>query len=614
MNPQKFVRRNTKVILGGVVAIMAVSLVFSYSDISMDDPEGAKTEGVIFGEKEITRADFRHAEIEAEVYHRWTWFHREDFPGMANVIFFLYQQRDVPELREDTTPSLREKTWEYLTLLEEADHQQVVAAPEEATARIDRFIGAYFRGLRRGTPQYARVIGQLFLVEKPSVFERALLPIVRIEKLLDLLAQGNVLPYETLSDTLLREHRQVRARVAGFDPRDFTKFLQPVRPNEIAEYFKANEGRFRIPEKVQAEYVAASWKDFSGRIADITEDDMKAFYEENKTSFPKERPAAAPAAEETSPPQEDYKSFEEVRTEVYDRLVEQRAKKIALGVIRELSSDLGEEMTEVDKKGGSYEEIRLGELLEKFTARGEPLRHGVTASFGQSEADDVQKAEGLGDTNGELANWSFQRRPALYQFSSVLPSDTGYVLLQIRGRQDPYVPDLTRGVEEAIRRELARRQLAARARQEAERLAERIRSLGFSEARRRSSLEFETSRYFSIGDAGPVGLSEAAWDGMLRNQLRGIVVSDPPRIGESIIIDGETVSPQKKYWAFLAYVDDVLPPDGPDIEKDFTSRYVQENATHLQRMKDQAIGEIIALSDRKDFEAKGPGSGSERPE
>ena len=195
LNPQRFARRYAKVVLGVLCGIMCISLVLWIPGMDANlDADANVVEGILYGEQKITRGQFRNSVQEARLWHRWTWFNEGQ-----NLLFYLYR-RQRPDIDENR---LRSLTWEYLVLLEEAERQQVYASDREVEEKVLQFFRTILGPQMDKTRMYQQAEA-MFAVGR-TFFDRIMVKITRIEKLLDLLTEGEFKLYsEVYADILDR--------------------------------------------------------------------------------------------------------------------------------------------------------------------------------------------------------------------------------------------------------------------------------------------------------------------------------------------------------------------------------------------------------------------------
>ncbi|MHC4605952.1 MAG: SurA N-terminal domain-containing protein [Planctomycetota bacterium] len=593
MNPQRFVRKHSKIILGGLVAVMAISLVVGFSSFgNVGDEELARIEGTLHGTKEVTKLEFLRAARESRVYHRWNYFTRSRFRG------------EPPRLEEK---ELRKVTWEYLVLIEEARRQQIFVSEEETLERIRQYFTMLFRQItgREITAEiYSRQVRSMFGVEA-AFFEKVMVNIVRIEKLFELLTQADFRPYEEVYRKILDESRRARVRVAAFDHRAFEKDLCEPRPDELHKEYNRNKEQYKTPQKVKVAYAIVTRETFEEKVRkdDMpTQEDCKEYYEKYRKQFPRPREPkeeepgheghdhGEEAASDDQPAEDEYKSFEEVNEEIFDLIVEERADEMVQDLIGRIEKTLGE--FETVKKP---DEIRLKEVIADFLEAEEPVRYGVTPWFDRTEAETVEEIEELGSGTG-LADWAFESDP--HEFSQKKKTDEGWAFFQLLEKKEEQYPGLALFIEEELAPGLREKQLRERARKEADRIRTLIERKGLGRAAEEENLSFETSNYFDVRGSGPVGLKDAEWDYPLRNYVRGHAISSPPGIGRVNVVSGANVyrgDPEKQNWSFLVYLDDVVPEQDVDLTAKFSERYRSELGQHREQRRASIVARLSAL-------------------
>ena len=388
----------------------------------------------------------------------------------------------------------------------------------------------------------------------------------------------------------MKTGRKARARVASFDPDVFRKDARRPRPDEIDKFYEENKERFRIPEKVQVEYVMAPFDAFQKFVGEPALDEIQKYYDDNKVEFRiTDRPA--PTDPDAPPLPDEFKKFEEVRTEIYDKIVDRRAREKTWDLIGRLNTELGNQIVANDN---DPKKVRMDRLIEKVEG-GDKLRHNITKLFEKENVDDVEKTELLG-TPTRLAAWAFDRRPLKYDFSSVVKTDAGYVVFQIRQRADAYDPGITRENEGRIMSELARRQRKTRAQVEAERVRDVIQARGVLAGQAATTVPFLLTRYINItDDTASVGLKDTDLANAVRKQIQNLAEGNPPELGQCVVLDGKTVAasdPLKRYWSHVVCLEDVVDQavDRPGV---FAQTYQSSLETHRRDSKARIVAHVI---------------------
>lgn len=201
---------------------------------------------------------------------------------------------------------------------------------------------------------------------------------VRAEKVQNLLAgPGYVLPADVKTQ-LARADTTWTLATASTNYNEFKPEIKPA-DTDLTAFFEQAGSRYDVPPKVVVSYLDFPVTGYLAKV-DVTEADVRAFYDANPARFPKPADAAAPAVPNVTPAADANADFAAVRAQVETALRLERARKLAATAASDFSVALFE------KKAGT------GAARDKFLAdRGVALkpvapftRDEPPAEFGRS--------------------------------------------------------------------------------------------------------------------------------------------------------------------------------------------------------------------------------------
>lgn len=165
---------------------------------------------------------------------------------------------------------------------------------------------------------------------------------VRADKVQELLAgPGYVLPADIKSQ-LARTETEWSLATATIDYAAFKPEIKPTDA-ELTQFFEQAGGRYDIPPRVVVSYLDFPATNYLNQVK-VTDAEVRAFYDQNPSSFPKPADPAKPAgaAPSVTPPADPAADFAAVRPKVETAVKLQRAQKIAAKAASDLSVALYE--------------------------------------------------------------------------------------------------------------------------------------------------------------------------------------------------------------------------------------------------------------------------------
>jgi hypothetical protein len=596
MKFQRFVSRTTKGIFVFLVAIMAISLVLS-GTMGGGAEKGEEGEaGVIFENVPVSMRDWGFHFQKATPAYYWNNWLREALDPMAQ-----YRRRRPPMKPQPPKEDVLEKmAWENAILLEDARRKGITASEKEATARFRDIFDAITRGQLPQTEDSFQQIASVYFHTNLTVLQAWLTDLVILEKLTDLVEEGEFADFGRVYGEIAKGHRRARIWTCSLDPKEFARELKPVRPEEVSKYYEANKARYQVGEKVQISYLMAEYDEFKKKVADPSEEEIKKFYEDHKGEFQKSREehSHAPGEEhkDDEPPQ--VKPFDEVREQIPDRIRTEKARLEAKKVMDRVDKEIG-----AAYKDDKYPEDLFDTLKAKYGREGIALSHDVTGVFDAKHAEDVEKV--LGE-NGDLRTWPFEGGRKAGEISKRNDTTKGSLFYRIQKRNASYDPGLTEPVRKAIEKDLEKQQIQKRSSQTANNIVQTINKSGFAAARRKYPVEWRASRYFSLKNPAEAGLEEPMLAQAVARQLRDGQQLNMERRATTIPGGMISWSPEKREWTYVVYLEDVLEsfPSREEAETEFKSERARVDQEVREKYRRDFITRTVASANLKDLRVK----------
>ncbi len=265
-----FVRAHTRLFQGILVLLVFPSFVFfgvqgysSLQDASMKDV--AKVDG-----RGITQVEWDQA------HQRSVDRVRRQAPNVDAKLL------DSPELKQQTLDALvRERV-----LLVAAQKQHLLPSDE----RLQRLFMAdpQFEGMRKPDGSVNRELLQLQGMSSEAFAQQLRLEF-GMRQVLGGIGNSTIAPKASVVTALDALFQRREVQMQRFDPKDYAAKINPTEA-ELETYFKANEARFRLPEKAQIEYVVLDVETLKKSLT-VSDTDLRKFYDDNgaRWATPEER-------------------------------------------------------------------------------------------------------------------------------------------------------------------------------------------------------------------------------------------------------------------------------------------------------------------------------------
>lgn len=578
MNFGKFVEKSSRGLFLFIAIMMILPLVlWGYMNPSPMDKRVQGTAGLLFGQIKISRAEFE--EHRQKAYPSWWWDQFERQPWL------LYQMMRGQRVQGPSPEDIRKQAWRNIVLLHDAAAKGIDATELEVARKIrDAYTRVTFGRQPFDMKVLERLARDLFAASLP-IFQAWARDQVIIDKLLDLVAESSFASHEEAFADALESRRLVKLWYAAFDPQDFVRDLKPVTSDDIARYYEQNKSKFRVPEKANVSYLMIEFETLQKKAPETSEQDLRKYYEENKQEFraPHEHPPGEEHRDDEAP---KFRPFEEVRSDVADRVRRRWAEKEASRLMDQVNVDLG---ADAAAHGGKFSEDVFEKLKEKYKAQGVDLVHDVTPSFDRRSVDDIEKT--VGQKSG-LVLWAFDRKNKEGDISQKITTTKGVVLFRLLKRREAYDPGLTEQVRDRAVKALQREQVRKRTQQAAANVVQEINTRGFAAGRRRHSAEWRPTRYFNPEDGDP-GMSDPSLNSLLRRQAAALAP------GKAAVVPGTAVpgTREKENWSYVVYLEDTVEVVPDDLEREVRESRERLTRERRQRRRDEYADQLVRAAE-----------------
>lgn len=354
------------------------------------------------------------------------------------------------------TKELERDAWFYLAQTEAARRENLSVGPQELEQVIRSL---FFRNNPVDRASYRAIISRLAGAMSEREFEQHLSDLILTEKPRHILASTVIITDQDRRQAYDAERTLAKFAYVPFFSSNYIA-NQDVSTNEIEEFFKANENEFKKPAQVDLIFAIAH---LNTQAVTVTEEEIAAFYEDNKERFAITNSPAALTNDTdiTEEPPKSYLPLAEVADLIRTNLLHAKAL--------EASYDLAEQLA-----------FAMADPAARTSAERADLFRSKAAALGLStlESGWISLADPLpGITNAyEIVRATFSLKPGDLTDVSEIPG-VGHALVFLRDKRDAYTPTLDEAFDE-VRQEIIRRRALDAARLAASQLKNRLESLG----------------------------------------------------------------------------------------------------------------------------------------
>lgn len=380
------------------------------------------------GEKIITQEDLNRAIRGTIIYLK---------------VFLKYPPELIPN-----PDDLKQEGWRRIVEVAQAKKDGITVGDQEIRNIIEKL---FFGKSGNFNPAYYKsIVRQIGGAMTPREFEEHIRESLLIDKLKRYLSSAAIVTDDDLAQEYQVEKTLMKLAYVPFYYSNYFKG-QAVATNEIEEFFYTNQEDFRVPPQVQISY--AMVKTAPDKVV-IEDEEVQEYYDDNKEKF-----ADTNEVVDTETEVQEYIPFDDVKQEIKEQLLKERALEQAYDKLEELYFAMG------DSSMKSAEE-----KAKAFKANAEKLKIEAGETDWISLEDEIQ---GVSNSYAIIRAALSSEEGALHDLQQI--SDDTYLMFLVKGKRDTYLPELEEeGVKELVKEEIIKRRALNIARQSAEQLRQQI--------------------------------------------------------------------------------------------------------------------------------------------
>ncbi len=311
----KFFRKYNKVMLALFTAFLMVAFLLPTSLKELFQPDqGKRVFGKAFG-KTIHLTDLQRLNLQTEALDAVNRaLYNPENPRQSQGFPWEFFVRTAPE---------NQRLLNYYLLIEEAHKMGIRLSPDQA----DRALAD-----RKVPPEIINGILQTMQIPIKA-FREAIVNFLTVENAFELAASTVKVSTPELEYLFKLTRDRVKVDIIPLPATSFLKDIPQPSEKDLTAYFAVNQSKFRYPDRIQVEYLAADLNQIKNQV-EISGERAREYWEEHKAEFTKTvQPATQPkkgtATAPTSAPVQVQMTFEEALPQVMEKLKSDRARDLA---------------------------------------------------------------------------------------------------------------------------------------------------------------------------------------------------------------------------------------------------------------------------------------------
>lgn len=353
----------------------------------------------------------------------------EEKHAVRNDIWMRYGEQ--PEQYNN----LDEQTWTRLIILNEAKRENIKVSNKELLKYIKEL--PVFKYSDLAPENYAMIIARVFQ-QSPSDFEKGIRHSLMINKLMGKITEDLTVSDLEVKNAYKEEFEQASASYILIEPKDFQDSVSIKNEDDLKAYYENNKEQLRKPEQVNVNYIQIKLEQFK-KAAIITEEQIKKYYDNNKSEFKEEKTDGKKEASI------EYKKLSDVSGLIKNKLLEKEMINQASGLSRTIMNKL------------------YGDVSFEAVAK----EHGLTAKeTGPFSMFDQIPDIGL---SFPFLKAAFSLKPG--EVSQIIKTPTAFYILKPIKKIEPYIPEYS-----AVKNEVKKLYIEAQSQILAQEKGEKIQS------------------------------------------------------------------------------------------------------------------------------------------
>ncbi|MBU4377061.1 MAG: peptidyl-prolyl cis-trans isomerase [Candidatus Omnitrophica bacterium] len=252
-------KETAKKILIGLAIIIIPAFVLWGAGSSGRGGSGPSSAGILFGKKvPLQEYGQNWRAVKNEAMMR--------YPNFADI----YEQLD-----------LENQAWDRLILIREAAKERIKVTDDDVINTIRSF-PFLLRGDKFDTDAYERLLKNVFQVS-PRDYEEDIRNSLGIAKLINNVTKDIKVTDDELLKRYEEENEKIKINYVLESSKNFADKVD-ISEEEIEEYYKNNSQEFKMPARVNIEYIEFRYTDYLGGI-EMDDENLKQYYDLHKKEF-----------------------------------------------------------------------------------------------------------------------------------------------------------------------------------------------------------------------------------------------------------------------------------------------------------------------------------------